>query len=136
MRTRTGSRSCTRCASYDASCPCSQPFPPRCRRALHEAVLDEILEERVASSRGRQVPRGVKRKMSGLAAQREILILRGHEGAVFSAGFSPDGTRIVTASYDNTARVWMADGSGEPLVLRHEDGVFSAGFSPDGTRIV
>ncbi len=28
-------------------------------------VLDEILEERAASSRGRQVPRGVKRKMSG-----------------------------------------------------------------------
>jgi hypothetical protein len=27
-------------------------------------VPDEILEERVASSRGRQVPRGVKRKMS------------------------------------------------------------------------
>jgi hypothetical protein len=27
-------------------------------------VLDEILEERVASSRGRQVPRGIKRKMS------------------------------------------------------------------------
>jgi hypothetical protein len=27
-------------------------------------VLDEILEERVVSSRGRQVPRGVKRKMS------------------------------------------------------------------------
>jgi hypothetical protein len=26
--------------------------------------LDEILEERVVSSRGRQVPRGVKRKMS------------------------------------------------------------------------
>jgi hypothetical protein len=28
-------------------------------------VLDEILEERVASGRGRRVPRGVKRKMSG-----------------------------------------------------------------------
>ena len=28
-------------------------------------MLDEILEERVVSSRGRQVPRGVKRKMSG-----------------------------------------------------------------------
>ena len=34
-------------------------------RAVAEAVLEEILEERVASSRGRQVPRGVKRKMSG-----------------------------------------------------------------------
>jgi hypothetical protein len=32
---------------------------------VHEAVLDEILEERVAGSRGRRVPRGVKRKMSG-----------------------------------------------------------------------
>jgi hypothetical protein len=28
-------------------------------------VLGELLEERVASSRGRRVPRGVKRKMSG-----------------------------------------------------------------------
>jgi hypothetical protein len=28
-------------------------------------VLAEILEERVVSSRGRRVPRGVKRKMSG-----------------------------------------------------------------------
>ena len=28
-------------------------------------MLHEILEERVVSSRGRQVPRGVKRKMSG-----------------------------------------------------------------------
>jgi hypothetical protein len=27
-------------------------------------VLAEILEERVVSSRGRQIPRGVKRKMS------------------------------------------------------------------------
>ena len=28
-------------------------------------MLDEILEERVAGGRGRRVPRGVKRKMSG-----------------------------------------------------------------------
>jgi hypothetical protein len=39
-------------------------FPPRDKRILHEAVLDEILEERVTSGRGRQVPPGVKRKMS------------------------------------------------------------------------
>ena len=54
-----------------------------------------------------------------------------------SAAFSPDGTRIVTASVDKTARVWRADGSGEPVVLRgHEERVTSAAFSPDGTRIV
>src|SRR5215212_8870725 len=39
-------------------------LPPRARRALHRTVLDEILEERAVSGRGRQVPRGVKRKMS------------------------------------------------------------------------
>jgi hypothetical protein len=39
-------------------------FPPRQKKALHEAVLDEILEERAVSSRNRINPRGVKRKMS------------------------------------------------------------------------
>lgn len=31
---------------------------------MHEAILQEILEERVSSSRNRINPRGVKRKMS------------------------------------------------------------------------
>jgi len=31
---------------------------------LHEATLDEILEERVVARRNRTNPRGVKRKMS------------------------------------------------------------------------
>jgi hypothetical protein len=31
-----------------------------------------------------------------------------HQGQVTAACFSPDGTRIVTASSDNTARVWDA----------------------------
>ena len=38
--------------------------PPRQRKALHEAILAEILQERVTSSRNRVNPRGVKRKMS------------------------------------------------------------------------
>src|SRR5512135_799891 len=39
-------------------------IPPRQKKALHEAILDEILQERVTSSRNRINPRGVKRKMS------------------------------------------------------------------------
>jgi hypothetical protein len=34
------------------------------RKAFHECVLEELLQERVVSSRGRRNPRGVKRKMS------------------------------------------------------------------------
>ena len=33
-------------------------------KLFHDTVLDEILQERVVSSRNRRNPRGVKRKMS------------------------------------------------------------------------
>jgi len=49
----------------------------------------------------------------------------------------PDGTRVVTASQDNTARVWDA-ATGTPVTrpLEHQATVRSAAFSPDGTRVV
>jgi len=53
--------------------PLLAAFPPRDRLAPHEDRLDEILEERVASSRGRQAPRGVKRKMSSYPLRPRIL---------------------------------------------------------------
>jgi WD40 repeat protein len=64
-------------------------------------------------------------------------VLRGHEGPVESAVFSPDGRRILTASWDRTARLWDA-GTGAPVqVLRgHKGAVQSAVFSPDGRRIL
>jgi WD40 repeat protein len=65
------------------------------------------------------------------------LNLIGHEGAVASAAFSSDGSRIVTASWDRTARIWDAADGKEIAVLRgHEDTVNSAAFSPDRSRIV
>ncbi len=54
-----------------------------------------------------------------------------------TAVFSPDGKRILTASDDKTARIWNADGSGQPIILRgHEDAVSSAVFSPDGKHVL
>ncbi len=60
-----------------------------------------------------------------------------HAGSVFSASFSPDGGRLVTASEDFTARLWDAH-TGQPLgrPMRHNDWVNSATFSPDGNRVV
>jgi WD40 repeat protein len=56
---------------------------------------------------------------------------------VTSAAFSPDGSRIVTASWDETASIWDAATAQEIAVLRgHEHWVHSAAFSPDGLRIV
>ena len=39
-------------------------IPPSAEESLHEAILQEILQERVVSSRNRVNFRGVKRKMS------------------------------------------------------------------------
>jgi WD40 repeat protein len=65
------------------------------------------------------------------------MILRGHDAALRSAAFSPDGKRIVTASLDMTARLWDAASGRELGVLRgHSEPVMSATFSKDGTRVV
>src|SRR4030095_4969150 len=40
------------------------------------------------------------------AADARLAVLSGHGGTVAGAAFSPDGRRIVTASFDRTARIW------------------------------
>src|SRR6266487_3210577 len=60
-----------------------------------------------------------------------------HDASVTSEQFSPDGQRVVTTSYDRTARLWDA-ASGKPIgePMKHQDMVRSAQFSRDGHRVV
>ena len=59
-----------------------------------------------------------------------------HQDAVNHAAFSPDGTRILTASADHSAKLWDA-ASGKLIVsFNHQDEVLQAAFSADGARIL
>ena len=58
-----------------------------------------------------------------------MAVLSGHTDAVWSASFSPDGTRIVTASRDHTARLWDArTGTALRTLAGHKRQVSSASF--------
>jgi WD40 repeat protein/DNA-binding winged helix-turn-helix (wHTH) protein len=60
-----------------------------------------------------------------------------HQGPVAVVTFSPDGQRIVSASYDHTARLWSAkDGHLIATLEGHKGNVNHAAFSPDGQHIV
>ena len=63
--------------------------------------------------------------------------MRGHSDLVNSARFSPDGTRIITASQDETARIWDAATGKEifAYLVACRDVLF-ADFSRDGKRVV
>ena len=74
--------------------------------------------------------------------QRVLATFKGHVGQVVGASISKDRTRIVTASWDKTAKVWDLSGrllfsfeklgSFSPL----EENILSASFSPDDRRVM
>jgi WD40 repeat protein len=84
-------------------------------------------------------------KVWDIATGQELFSLEGHLDPNKSVNFvdelntvefSPDGSRLVTASYDRTAKIWDAATGEELLTLRgHTSWVWNATFSPDGRRV-
>ena len=71
-------------------------------------------------------------------ASTGIEILRGHDDSVYSVTFSPDGSKIISGSYDKTIRVWDASTGNEmfPPLRGHDNWIRAVAFSPDGSKII
>lgn len=67
---------------------------------------------------------------------RSLATLRGHKDLVRSLQFSPDGSRLLTASDDGTARIFAVRSARLAATLTgHQGAVLGAAFSPDGTKV-
>ena len=71
------------------------------------------------------------------AQQPKLILLTGHTDGINSSQYSADGKKIVTASLDNTAKIWDSE-SGKLIrnLVGHTSAIRSACFSPDGTMVV
>ncbi|MCP4697085.1 MAG: AAA family ATPase [Gammaproteobacteria bacterium] len=62
--------------------------------------------------------------------------LKEHKEEIAHLAFSPDGSKLASASYDGTARLWTVKTGEEPLeALEHSGNVRSLAFSPDGSML-
>lgn len=69
---------------------------------------------------------------------RHVPTLRGHTHSVRAAKYSPDGSHILSCSWDMDIRLWNAEeySTISPVFERHTDLVHAVDFSPDGQYIV
>ena len=113
---REGRRAVHQLAVLQSWCNPSSPLAPPVT-AKHAALRDSIKERASLfgwsqSVQDEAATRTVQRILVARAGKNlsngtyQETMLKGHQGSVISATFSPDATQVVTASEDRTARLW------------------------------
>lgn len=72
-----------------------------------------------------------------LRASQLQMTLSGHDGPVTAVAFSPDATRLATASRDNSIKLWEAETGQNYLTLSgHDSPVTDVVFTSDGSQVI
>jgi WD40 repeat protein len=117
----------------------------RAERPLREVIsyLSHTLSDARFSPDGRQllIVADKHAELYDASSEEQLGYLGDHRASVLAASFSSDGTAVVTASSDGTARVWEPRPGSEFLGIvtaelrGHSSAVVDAAFSPNGQRV-
>ncbi|MBS0587449.1 MAG: caspase family protein [Proteobacteria bacterium] len=76
-------------------------------------------------------------RLIDFASGQVVRLLQGHQNVILSLAFSADGRRLVSGSFDNTARIWDVTSDQSLYTLSgHRDHIYAVAFSPDGRLVV
>jgi hypothetical protein len=113
-------------------------WPQMLPGVFYQQLSNRALEEGAPLPAGEAPARWLRQIGQVGAEDRSLLrIYAGHTGGVGGVAFSPDGSRVLTGSSDNTARVWeTASGTLLATLAGHTDWVTNIVFSPNGRLVI
>uniref|UniRef100_A0A8C8C8L3 Apoptotic protease-activating factor 1 n=1 Tax=Oncorhynchus tshawytscha TaxID=74940 RepID=A0A8C8C8L3_ONCTS len=111
-----------------------RPFPDVVQLALSQPDSSEVYRQALLQAQERATRGGLYLDWVNKSSLKSLsrLVVQPHQGSIYSACFSHDGTKIASCGSSKTLRVFKST-SGEKLleIQAHDDEVLCCAFSPD-----